>query len=889
MSWLSRVAALWRNLRYRGAMDADLDQELQAYTQLLADEQIRAGVSADDAWRSANVEVGGALQVKERVWDVRSGELLSRFGRDLRFGWRMLHRSAVLSTAIVLTLGLAIGANTAIFGLADLLLFTPLPAEHPEKLVFVHQSSPDGAANDFFPIETFERLRAAVSPLAGLAAHDFTRLNVGVGEETRPAEGMLVSGDFFSVFGVRAARGRLLDASDDAPGRPAVAVLSDRYWRLRFGMADSIVGQSILLNGRPVTVVGVLPRDFTGLAVGTPVGEVWLPMAQHPVFALKDHTSVLLLGRLGPSITADGLAAKLTGAYRALTADSVGPDPGAGARHAVEAARITVTSAAMGRGSDLAANLRVLLLAGSLVLLVVSANLANLLLARAIARRREIAVRLALGATQGRLLQQLLTESLMLALLGGGLGFLIAVCGGGALAGYLTSGQDTESVVAVSAGRVLFFAVGLTALATAVFGLVPVVSLTRTNLVPALKSGAPGARGGRGVLRLGRVLVVLQVALSVVLLAMAGVLVESVRNFAALEPGFDREHGLLFAVYPGALGYQGVRELDLYQRLRLRLEAIPGITSAASSRIRLASSRREVCAAPVDGAPPVAAWGSPVSPRYFETMGVPLMAGREFTPADRSATAPVAILSRAAARAFFPEGEAVGGTIRIAGEASGRTVVGVVGDVMSFSRAAADRGFPSCNLYLPVAQARATDLGQQWIEARTSGEPAALLEDVRRAVREVDPNLSLYWPGTVRDQVRELYGDQVSLATLSGVFGILTLVFASIGLLGVVSYSVAARTSELGLRLALGARPGGILLGILRETLGLLVAGSVIGVLGAVVSVRLTSDLVYGVTPLDPPALLGATGILMLVGLAAAYLPARRASHLDPAITLRRE
>jgi predicted permease len=383
--------------------------------------------------------------------------------------------------------------------------------------------------------------------------------------------------------------------------------------------------------------------------------------------------------------------------------------------------------------------------------------------------------------------------------------------------------------------------------------------------------------------------VVLQIALSLVLLATAGVLVESVRNFAALEPGFDREHVLLFAVYPAALGYQGTRELELYQRLRLRLEGIPGITSATTSRRRLASSGRDVCPASVDGAQPVADFGSPVSPQYFETMGVPLMAGREFDPTDRAATAPVVILSQAAALAFFQGKEAIGGTIRIAGEASGRTVVGVAGDVVSFSRAPADRGLPSCNIYIPVAQAGASDLGQQWIEARTSAEPAALLEEVRRAVREVEPNLSLYWPGTVREEVRELYGAQVSLATLSGVFGILTLVFASIGLLGIVSYAVAARTSELGLRLALGARPARILLGILRETLGLLAAGSVMGVIGAVVSVRLTADLVYGVSPLDPASLLGATGMLTFVGLAAAYVPARRASRLDPAVTLRLE
>jgi predicted permease len=888
-SLTSRLAAWWQNLRHRPGIDQDLDGEIDAYLELLVDEKMRAGMPAAEARREAAIELGGSLQVKERVWDVRSGEWIIRIGRDLRFGWRMLRRSAVLSTAIVLTLGLAIGANTAIFGLADLLLFTPLPAEHPEQLVFIHRVSPDGAEHDFFPIETFERLRTAVRPLAGLAAYDFTRLNVGVRDETRPAEGMLVSGNFFTVFGVRAARGRLLDPSDDAPGRPAVVVLSDRYWRLRFGHADSVVGQSILLNGRPVTVVGVLPPTFTGMAVGTPVGEVWLTLAQHPVFALKDHTSVRTLARLEPGATAVALAAKLGPVYRTMIADSVGSSQTSAAHREVESARTSVTSAAFGLGSDLGPELRVLLLAGLLVLLVVSANLANLLLARAIARRREIAVRLALGATHGRLIQQLLTESLMLALLGGGLGFLIAVWGGGALAGFLTSGRDTEAVVAVSGGRILLFAVGLTALATVVFSLVPVASLARTDLQSALKSGAPGARGGRAALRVGRALVVLQVALSLVLLAMAGVLVESVRNFAALEPGFDREHVLLFAVYPAALGYQGPRELDLYQRLRLRLEAIPGVTSATTSRSRLASSGRDVCTAPVDGAPPVADYGSPVSPRYFETMGVPLMAGREFDPGDRATSPPVVILSGAAARTFFPGGKAIGGTIRIAGETAGRTVVGVAGDVMSFSRAPADRGLPSCNIYIPVAQTGATDLGQQWIEARTSADPGALLAEVRLAVREVDSNLSLYWPGTVREQVRELYGAQLSLAALSGVFGILTLVFASIGLLGVVSYAVASRTSELGLRLALGARPGRILRGILRETLGLLMAGSVVGVIGAVVGVRLTSDLVYGVSPLDPASLLGATGLLILVGLSAAYFPARRASRLDPAVTLRGE
>lgn len=885
MSLRSRIAGVWRNLVRRADADADLDDELRAYVGLAADEQIRAGLSPGDAWRAARLQLGGHEQVKEQVRDVRSGELVRRAMVDLRFALRTLRRSAVISVTVVLTLGLAIGANTAIFSLADALLFTPLPVTHPERLFFVQRVS-SGESGGGFSIAEFERLRGSAPEGIGVMARDFTRLSVGVDGQAEPAEGMLVSGNLFPVLGLNAARGRLLAPADDVPGQPPVAVISDRYWRRRFGQFPTIVGRVIDLNGVPTTVVGVLPAVFTGLSVGTSQGDVWLPLTLHAALALKDHDRVNVMVRLATEITAATASGVLTQVYRALVSDSVGPDAD---RRTVGSAGVALTPAALGQGSELESPLRILMFAGLLVLLVVCANLANLLLARAIARRREIAVRLALGASRGRLVQQLLTESLVLTAMGGVLGLLIARWGGEALATYLAS--DTSALVVTFAPdvRVLLFAAGLATLATIVFTLVPVVSFARTDLQSALKAGAPGARGGGSALRLGRALVMLQVALSLVLLVTAGVLVHSVRNLSALEPGFEREQVLQFAVYPGPLGYQGRRELQLYQMIRDRIGVLPGVRSVATSRVRLASDGRQRCPQRTGTTPLRASWGSPVSPRFFATMGVPLVAGREFESGDASGSASVAIVSRAAAQAFFPEGKPVGKFLAIEGEPASRMVVGVVGDVATYSAEPADRGLPSCLIYIPVAQASPAEMGQQWIAVRSTGDPGALLPGTRAAIHDVDPRLSLYWPGTVAEQVRELFGAQRSLATLSGIFGALALAFAAIGLLGIVSYAVASRTSELGLRLALGARPGTIVMDIVRETLGLVLGGTVLGVVAALAAVRLTSGLLYDVSPIDPVSVIGAAVTLLVAGLLAAAAPARRASRLDPAIALRNE
>lgn len=888
MSLLSRVGRLWHNLAHRATVDQDLDAELGSYLDLLADEKVRGGMSISEARRAANLELGGRDQVKERVRDVQSGQAIARIGQDAAFALRTFRRHPSVSITIVLTLGLAIGANTAIFSLAKALLFTPLPVAHPERLQFLHYLAPDGSEQDGFSIFAFERLRASVSPGAGIAAYDFTRLNVGVGGQAEPAEGMLVSGNWFEVLGLKPSVGRLLNSADDIPGRVPVAVISDRYWRRRFGQSPAVIGSVIDLDTTPTEVIGVLPAEFTGLTVGTSEGDVWVPLALHPTLALKDHDEVGLLVRLATEPDSSAIQSRLTQAYRSVMEDSLGRDAVSSDRSGSKL-RVTFSPAAMGQGSGLGSQLRVLMAVALLVLMIVCANLGNLLLARAIARRREIAVRLALGASRGRLVQQLLTESLLLAALGGGLGVLAARWGGEALARFLA--EDTTAV-AVSLRpdlSILLFAAVLTTVATVVFTLVPATSLTRADLHSMLRAGTPGSRGSRQALRLGRTLVVFQVALSVVLLVTSGVLVRSVRNMAALEPGFDRNHALLFAVYPGTLGYQGAREIQLYQQLRERLAAVPGARSAATSRVRLASSGRELCDVAADAPPFTAEWGSPVSPRFFLTMGVPLESGREFEDADGVGAPPVAIVSVAAMKKFFPEGEAIGKVLNIAGEAQGRTVIGVVGDVGTYSRDPSERGLPSCNVYIPVAQASERAMGQQWIEVRAVGEPGALLPAVRGAVREVDAHLSLFWPGTVKQEVQDLYGAQISLALLSGVFGAMAVTFAAIGLLGIVSYGVASRTGEFGLRIALGAAPNSIIGGIIKETLGLVLLGAVLGVGGTLTATRLTSGLLYGVSPLDLTSIVGAIGMLLLVGLFAAYVPARRASRLDPAITLRSE
>jgi predicted permease len=879
------IRKLRRRLHSRARQDIELEAELTGYLELLTEEKRRAGMPLDDARRAAMVELGGMELVKEQVRDTWSGEWFRRIVRDCWFALRMLRRNALLSGAIVLTLALAIGSNTAIFTVVDSLLLRKLPVEHPERLVTIHLANSIDSRREDLSLVMFDRLRSASQSSVTLAAYDFTRLSVRADGEAEPAEGILLSGNGFAVLGLSPFLGRTLDPSDDLPGRPLVAVLSHRYWQSRFNASPAVLGSSINLSGIPATVIGVLPRTFTGLTVGTSEGDVWIPLAAHRSLALRDHNQVRILARLSDGKSSGAAEAELTQRYQTALADSIGSSVRAD-NTLVSGKRVVLQSVAYGLGSGMERPLQLLMLAGILILLVVCANLGNLLLARAIGRRREIVVRIALGASRWSVIQQMLLESLVLAALAGALGLLIAGPGSELLAHYLTTDVDPITLGPGLDPRVVAFALVLSLVATLVFTVIPVLSFSRADIQSGLRSAATAVRGTRSTLRLGRLLVALQVALSVVLLVTAGVLVRSVQHLSAIAPGFDRKHTLLFAVYPGTLGYAGEKERSLYRDLRQRLEAIPGVRSAATSRNRLASGGREVCASPGDSASH-AGYGAPVSPRFFETMGIPLVEGREFLASDAPDAQPVAVLSRAAANVYFPGTSALNKTIGIEGEAEPRLVVGVAGDVESYSSDPADRGLPSCNVYIPVDQSASTHMGQQWIEARVTGEPAVLLPEVRRAVHDVDKNLSVYWLSTVARQVSELYNTQTSLAALAGLFGTLALAFAAIGLFGVVSFNVASRTSELGLRLALGASRSLIMSGIVADTLRIVLVGAVAGGLGAVAAVRLTEGLLYDVSPADPVSLLGAIGVLLFISVLAALGPARRASRLDPAVTLR--
>lgn len=825
---------------------------------------------------------------------VRGVRLLDEIGADLRYGARWLLRSPGFTATAVLSLGLGIGANAAIFNILNAVLLKSLPVHQSQELVALETTSERGTG-DTFPYRVFRQFQAESRTLSEIIASAPLRVSVDADGRLLPtASGQLVSGNYHAALGVNAAIGRTLLPSDDEPGAEQAAVLGFGYWMRQFGGRADVLGTTVRLNGRLFTIVGVTAPGFFGTHVGEVV-DVSVALATQPIVSGDNEGRSLLagsgagdfwlelIGRLRPDSNAARAKAELDARFQQQLPYALSE---AGEKGKFMAT-MHVEVRPGGRGvSELrrrfSSPLVVLMAVVALVLLIACANVVNLLLARAVARRREMAIRVSLGAGRFRLIRQLLTESLLLALAGGAVGGLLLVWSSRPIVSLIGGDVDVSPDLGVVA-----FTVGLSLLTGIVFGVAPAWWASQAKVAPAPK----GLRytSPRGVL------VAAQVALSLVLLVGAALFVRTLANLRHLDLGFEQERVLVVRVEPRGSNQKRQHEAELrrvYGELLEHVRAIPGVRAASfTGTTPLTSENQFGGEMAIDGYTPQPGedmqvrWMQ-VYPDYFETMQIPLLAGRTLTVADDSSGAPpVAVINEAMARRFFgAPSRAIG---RRFGSRANRTsfaIVGVVGDTRD--RALREGAAPLA--YATYMQA-STNRGQVTLVVRTAGDPRVIVPTVSQLVRQVDPSMPVLDVRTLRERVTAATRQEQIIAWLSGLFGALALTLASIGLYGVVAFNVLRRRAEFGVRLALGASPRRLARLVLGETFTLVGGGIVAGIALAAAAVRMVSHLLFGVAPMDAVSFAGAVAVLLAVGLAAAYVPAFQASRVDPAIALRHE
>ena len=845
---------------------------------------------------------------------------------DCRFAFRMLRKSPGFTAVAVLTLAVGIGANTAIFSLIDAVLLRSLPVREPHRLVvfqWTAHNSPNlkghynymscpaanagatgehGCSFSYPMFQQFHSRQDVFSTVAALCGN--VGLNLRGNGPASFVQGEMVSGDFFETLGVGPSLGRTLNPSDDTPGAPPVAVLSYGFWQSTFGADPAVVGRTVWLNDIPVTIAGVAAKEFPGLDPGS-ARAIWLPLS------ISSQVGMALFGSVSgdhPSLQAgddiwwiyivarlkEGLSSgQAQAAAGALFYDDV-IDKSKELFKVDDAPRLVLLPAPQaisGLRERFSTPLAILMTAVGMVLLVACANVAGLMLARSATRQRELAVRLALGAGRARITRQLLTESLILSVAGGVAGILLAYWSVQSLVAFMSHGGLWPSHLAAHLDlRVLAFTAAASIFTGVLFGLAPTFRGIHLDLTPALKESpaalATAATRSR-FLSLGGTLVIAQVALAILVLSGAGLLVRTLQNLKSINPGFDTRNLLLFRMDPSLNGYKGPRSKSLYAELLARIQAISGVLSATYSFDDLLSGNSWITSFGIEGEvenTSHATLGLNAGPKFFETMGIPLVAGRMFTPRDFSLPPDTkwepAVINEAFARTFFKDRNPLGRRLTGVGhQGLSREIVGIVGDTKFLTL----RSEIAPTLFVPAGG------GEAVFEIRTAVDPRTIIPAVRSAVSQLDNNLPLFSMKTESEQIERSLFQERLIARLSSFFGALSLLLACIGLYGLLSYEVTQRTREIGIRMALGARPPDVLRIVVRQGVGLSVVGALIGILVALGATRYLASLLYGVRPFDPPTFLAVALLLSLVALAACYIPARRASRVDPLVALRYE
>ena len=825
--------------------------------------------------------------------------------RDIRHASRALRKNPAFVLIVVLTLGLGIGANTAIFSLMDQVLLRSLPIRDPGSLVLL--DGPGAFMGRTFNNKTFSypmykdfRDRGG-DVFSGAIARFPTSMTVVWRGQSERANGELVSGNYFEVLGVRPAIGRVFNAADDqTPGGHPIALLSYGYWMRRFGGDPGVVNQTITVNGHPLTIVGVTAQGFTGLQVGQGC-DVMTPMMMKaqmtPTWNDLDNRRsrwLNVFARLKPGVSRTQADAAMNVIYRQINAQEIQsiPNPSPAFRQRFTSKHLDVLPGARGL-SDLRTQfstpLIVLMSMVGLVLLIACANVANLMLARTTARQKEIALRLALGAGRARIVRQHLVESSLLAMAGAVLGLLLATWTGGLLLAALPGDQASSNLSADPDLRVALFALALGMLTAVTFGVVPALAATRATVTSALKEEAGAVAGGGRQARLRRLLVVGQVAMSMLLLAGAGLFARSLYNLKSIDPGFQVEHLIAFSVDPSLSGYDSAGAVSLYERMQNELSAVPGVRNVSMSEIGTLSGNDWSMTIRVEGYqakegedlnPSV----DGVGPRYFATMGIPVLAGREFTDGDTKGAPKVAIVNETMAKYFFGKDNPIGRRFGIGrSSATDIEIVGVVKDVRSLQL----RNQAPRFVYLPYRQDES--LTQLTFYARSAQDGPTAAAAVRQAVQRLDPNLPIFDLKSMEVQLDESLFIERMVAVLSVAFGGLATLLAALGLYGVMSYAVARRTREIGIRMALGAERSRVLWLVLREVAVLAVSGIVGGLFFAIWLTRQVQSQLFGLSPTDPVTIGAAMVLLAAIALVAGYVPARRATAIDPMTALRSE
>jgi len=907
---LARLRSLVNSLRRREKMEEQMSKELESHIQMRADDLMgRGGISRGDAVRQARIEFGSVEKYKEQGRHSRGLKFVDEVRSDLRYACRTLTKSKGFAAAAIVTLAIGIGANTAVFSIVDAMLIKALPVKNPEQLVAFDWlrtndsmiagysgsgrpgPQPGTQVRTSFSYVVFQRFHERNRTLTDVFAFAPARsLNVVADGEAETVNTQFVTGEYFKGLGVSAFRGRIITSADDREGNAPVAVISYRYWQKRFRRDPAVLGKTIQVNRIPVAVVGVTPEEFYGTRV-TEWVDLTLPLAASAPVAGDGRPTpaslwwVEMMARLKPGITREQVLADVKAGFDDAVRESWNsrtvPTPDE-TRTGIPELRVNPGShGTRGPADDEVQALQIAFVGVGAILLIGCVNLANLLLGRASVRRQEISLRLTLGASRGRIIRQLLTESAALAMSGASIGAVLAYWGKDLL---ISLPVDTPAVRTVIDLRVLAFTASLALITAIAFGLGPALRATRTELAPALNSSSQKGGANRELVR--KSIIVAQVAVCLVLLVGAGLCVATLRNFSRVDPGFNPDNLLVFRLSPDRRNQNDAAIVRAYEDMIAAIEGVAGVQAATLSSLPVLAHSEWSENVLADGAStPQEAYIQSVRWNFFETMQMPILIGRNLAPADTKETRRVAIINETMARQIFNVANPTGRSFHFMNGPDKNKAIEVVGIVQDSKYSRLDQPAPA-TFYMPYTQ---LPTGPMTFEVRTATDALSAASAVRDAVRRVEPNIPLSRVMTQRRQIAQTLDIQRVVAVLTTVCGTIGLLLACVGLYGIVSFSVARRTNEIGIRIALGAKGSDVLRLILRETIVVVLIGAVAGLAAALTAARFIKDILFGVSAADPVVIAIAVLLLLATAALAGYLPARRASQLNPIQALRYE